>query len=159
MISLTLQSEETVYSNKNSELKQALSFKDNGDGTITDSTNGLIWQKCSIGQTGEDCQGFIIFGKAKKMNWKDANIECKSLQLTGKKWRLPSKEELETLVDTKNNPKINTEFFPNTASAYWSSTIHEHYSDNAWYVFFSSGDSYFNYKSSKFNVRCILTRP
>lgn len=29
-------------------------FIDNGDGTITDATTGLVWDKCSIGQTWDN---------------------------------------------------------------------------------------------------------
>jgi hypothetical protein len=35
-----------------------LSYTDNGDGTVTDNNTGLIWQKCSVGQTNDaTCSG------------------------------------------------------------------------------------------------------
>lgn len=39
---------------------------DNKNGTVTFQSNGLIWQKCSVGQTwnGETCSGEAI-----EMTW------------------------------------------------------------------------------------------
>jgi hypothetical protein len=36
------------------------SFEDNFDGTLTDRATGLMWQKCSSGQSwnGNECTGF-----------------------------------------------------------------------------------------------------
>lgn len=48
---------------------------------------------------------------------------CKTLTLAGKDdWRLPAKEELETLLDKRYKPTIAPEF-PNTPEAlFWTST-------------------------------------
>jgi len=37
----------------------AVTYSDNGDGTVTDPTTGLIWMRCSMGQTwtGSTCIG------------------------------------------------------------------------------------------------------
>ncbi len=32
-------------------------FTDNADGTVTDTTTGLMWDKCSWGQTITNCSG------------------------------------------------------------------------------------------------------
>ena len=72
-------------------------------------------------------------------------------------WRLPSKEELVSLVDkSRTNPAINTTYFPSTLSLfYWSSTAVISKTSDAWFVGFDSGDgSYYN-KSNTFYVRCV----
>lgn len=48
---------------------------DNGDGTVTDTKTGLMWQKADAGT----------------MNWETAIAYCKKLMLAGHSdWRLPS---------------------------------------------------------------------
>ncbi|MBJ6922970.1 DUF1566 domain-containing protein, partial [Vibrio cholerae] len=44
-------------------------FSDNGDGTVTHHTTGLIWQRCSLGQSwdGTDCTG-----EATTFTWEEA---------------------------------------------------------------------------------------
>ena len=57
---------------------------DNGDGTITDTTTGLMWQQ----STQED------------MDWESVISYCESLTLGGyNDWRLPNINELKSLVD------------------------------------------------------------
>ncbi|MDX1958620.1 MAG: DUF1566 domain-containing protein [Leptospiraceae bacterium] len=136
---------------------KAPSFKDNGNGTVTDTANKLIWQKCSIGQTGETCGGFLIFGGAKKKNWDDAIRECNASTLAGKKWKLPSIDELKTLIKERDiRPTIDTEFFPNTIDYdYWSSTSYISNTSVAWVVFFVNGTVITNDKSLNNYVRCV----
>jgi hypothetical protein len=54
-------------------------------------------------------------------------------------WRLPSKDELITLVDLNGGkPTINTAYFPNTqSSSYWSSALD---TNRVWGVYFGGGD-------------------
>ena len=56
-------------------------------------------------------------------------------------WRLPTKEELQTIVDaSRTYPSINTTWFPNTQSSYyWSSTPNGNNNNYAWYVYFGNG--------------------
>ena len=57
-----------------------------------------------------------------KANWYDAKIYCTFLEVAGKKgWRLPTREELHEIYQSKNN-------FTNTY--YWSST--DDNDDDAW---------------------------
>ena len=83
---------------------------DNGDGTVTDTVTGLMWQQ----------------GEAGAMNWQNALIYCEDLALAGyDDWRLPNRNELHTLVDyTEFNPAIDIVRFPGalSSSRYWSST-------------------------------------
>ncbi|MDM8522993.1 DUF1566 domain-containing protein [Desulfococcaceae bacterium HSG8] len=100
-------------------------FTDNGNGTVTDTETGLIWQK--------QCPDSA-------MNWKDALAYCENLSLAGyNDWRLPNKEELRSIADYETyTPTIDTGYFPNTISAYyWSSATYDNIS--AWCIHFSNG--------------------
>ncbi|MCP4287360.1 MAG: DUF1566 domain-containing protein, partial [Gammaproteobacteria bacterium] len=114
-------------------------FVVNGD-EVTDTETGLIWQHCSLGQTGSDCSG----GSANTYNWQQA------LQAASAPWRLPNINELESIVEDKCfDPAINPTIFPNTVSSnYWSASPNANYSNNAWYVYFRNGGSYYGYSKS-----------
>ena len=128
-------------------------FIDNKNGTVTFKSNGLMWQRCSIGQTwtGETCSGYDT-----SMSWNDA-MKLSNSFAGYNDWRLPTKDELMTLVfcsDGKYNtdysckimkdvtrPTIITKYFPNTRSVlYWSSSSHADYSSLAFVVDFSDGN-------------------
>ena len=130
-------------------------FTDNGDGTIKDNVTGLVWQKCSAGQTNDSaCSGTEVVKV-----WKTALSYCEDLVLGGRSdWRLPNIRELLSIVDEfKSNPSINTVYFPATlSSGYWSSSIYVHYTSDAWCVDFSSGHSFHRQVWLEYQkVRCV----
>lgn len=135
----------------------AASFKDNGNGTVTDSTTGLLWQ-----QGGSDGQGWN--GQA-FMYWADAISYCEGLSLGGQSdWRLPNVNELKSIVDTKySNPTIDKTYFPNThADSYWSSDLSSKSTygiSYAWGVSFSGGGKYEWMTISALYVRCVTDSP
>ena len=108
-------------------------FIDNGDGTVTNTDTGLMWQQDTAPTT---------------YSWQEALYYCENLTLASHKdWRLPNINELQSLVDyTRYEPTINTDYFPNTvvSSPYWSSTTYVGFydKDSAWVVSFSGGDVY-----------------
>lgn len=83
----------------------APSYKDNGDGTITDNVTGLMWQKNDGGE----------------MIYANAFTYCKSITLGGfSDWRLPTAHELFGLNSYDNvNPALNTTIFTKTTAEYW----------------------------------------
>ena len=96
------------------------------DGTVLDAQTGLVWTRCSVGQTLEEgrCQG-----TAEQMaDWGTALSRVADLNSNGhlghSDWRLPSIKELNTLVDRQcHDPAINLTVFPDTPSApYFSGT-------------------------------------
>jgi hypothetical protein len=89
---------------------QAGNFTDNGNGTVTDGTTGIMWQK-------EDDNT--------KRTWAEAGSYCEGLTLAGySDWRLPDVNDLLSLIPAGDYtaPTIDETYFPNTDSkSYWSS--------------------------------------
>lgn len=135
----------------------AAAFTDNGDGTVSDSSTGLVWQQCSNGQSGAGC----ATGTASTFSWSSALTTCNSLSLAGRSWRLPSANELMSLVDfTANNPAINLTYFPNSISDnYWTSTTLPTTPANARHVFFTEGMLHNLVKTSPRYLRCVASLP
>jgi hypothetical protein len=132
---------------------------DNGDGTVTDTATGLMWAQCSQGQSGAAC----AIGNATGMTWSAALSAAVTANSSGYKgyidWRLPNKNELESIVDISvaTNPAINLTAFPATpaSSVYWSSTTYAPYPAYAWGVIFNVGYTYAANKASGHSVRLV----
>jgi len=102
-------------------------FVDNGDGTVTDTSTGLMWQQATA---------------AGAYRWEEALSYCENLSLAGyNDWRLPDINELHSNVDYSVLPSIDTTYFPNTETAvdYWSSTTSARDTDYVVHVWFASG--------------------
>lgn len=106
---------------------------------VRDLKTGLIWQRCSIGQSwnGKTCAGV-----ASKYKWTDALAKAKTV---GNGYRLPNIKELQSLVEKScHTPAINIFFFPETsainAAGYWSSSLFTGYK-YAWLVSFYEGET------------------
>ena len=99
----------------------APSYKDNGDGTITDNVTGLMWQKSDGGE--------MIFG--------NAATYCQSLTLGGyKDWRMPASHELFGLnsYDYVNPALITTIFTKTLAEYWWTSDLRADDANSVWVV-------------------------
>lgn len=124
-------------------------FIDNGDGTVTDKRNGLVWKKCVEGINGHGCAN----GTAEKFKWQNAVDHVKAINdgdgFAGKKdWRIPTREEIESLISKINkDPAIDVEAFPNTPfdTLYWSSTFTDD-GKNVSAVIFSIGKRLWTFK-------------
>jgi len=79
-------------------------FIDNGNGTVTDRSTGLMWE-----QKTED-------NKDNKYYWDDALDYCESLSWGGyNDWRLPNISEVHSILDYSTfHQAMNTIYFPNT---------------------------------------------
>lgn len=111
------------------------------EGTVYDTWTQLTWQ-----------QPF----PSERYTWEDATNYCASLALPGTGWRLPSINELQTLVDDSVNPAIDKTAFPGTPSEYfWSSSAVIDDATRAWTAFFTNGSTYSFAKSAAKNVRCV----
>jgi hypothetical protein len=103
------------------------------DGTeIADLRTGLIWRRCSEGQTWS---GATCTGTASTFTHEQALVQAQ--KQTG--WRLPSVKELGSIADhSLSNPAINATAFPGTPSLrYWASTPAG--VGIAWFVDFNDG--------------------
>ena len=110
------------------------------DGTVTDTVTGLMWQQCSVGQSGSDCSG----GSATTTthNWQAALVLAGTdTTAAHNDWRLPNKNELSSIVAyNRHSPAINASVFPNTAIAfYWSSSPYASSGGFAWVADFTYG--------------------
>lgn len=127
---------------------------DNGNGTVTDNSTGLIWQKCSAGQNNDGtCGGTVSY-----YNSDQALSYCSALSLGGRDdWRLPNVKELKSLIDnTSYSPAIDAVSFPNTSAYYyWASTTLAGITGNAWFVLFDDGYVQATAKYSLMAVRCV----
>lgn len=130
------------------------SYTDNGNGTITDNSTGLQWQKCDVGLSGADCAA----GSTSTLTWTQATTTCDSMVLGGHSdWKVPNMNELLSLVDFgTSSPAIDSAFFPNTALDYhWSSTPLRFNRPGAWDVTFNDGETNYDDPSTLRYVRCV----
>lgn len=115
-------------------------YTDHGDGTVTDTRTGLMWKRCSEGQTFTNG---TCTGDATTHAWDTAkSLARKSAYAGHNDWRLPGIQELRGLVETcRNNPAINDTVFPMTPSELsWSENIYDRRPNSALFVNFADGD-------------------
>jgi hypothetical protein len=133
-----------------------LSFTDNGDSTITQTSTGLLWQKCTAGQTSNTCSG-----TATTYLWSNAVSYCENLSLGNRTdWRMPNKNELLSIIDyTKNSiPRINLTYFPNSQNTLYftSTTFVLESGDRIYWSSLDTGDFGVGYKASgNAYIRCV----
>ncbi len=121
---------------------------------VMDNVTGLMWEiKTDDGS---------IHDKDNEYDWHKAqSVFIAELNATGfggfSDWRLPTIEELSSIVDNeRDNPAIDTAYFPNTRPAeYWSATTSDREPNYAWCVCFGSGSLGGDYKSYSYYVRAV----
>ncbi|WP_052501620.1 Lcl C-terminal domain-containing protein [Thiomicrospira microaerophila] len=73
-------------------------------------------------------------------------------------WRVPTLNELRSIVDKKHHPVICSSAFPNTpARFYWSASSDAADSGHAWGVLFASGSDYGYSRDHSYHVRLVRT--
>lgn len=140
----------------------APSYVDNGDGTITDKSTKLRWQRCPMGLSGNSCAS----GTISSVIWNTAMPNnCNSLVLgpSGTQWRMPSAAELHTLLLYEPSPHINATFFPNAFAGtgnYHSSTTRVGGTADAYYVNFTVATLQAGIKTGGGSeIRCVASAP
>jgi hypothetical protein len=155
------------------------SFTDNGDGTITDNTTGLMWEKKSDdGDPLHDMNNSYSWCGAScgTTNVMDGTITTTFLAglnagsgFAGHTdWRIPNTNELESIRNLENvNPATYSAFNTGCAATctvtmcsctqnfYWSSTTYQVSTDGAWGVDFNGGRLLADGKSFSDYVRAV----
>ncbi|WP_303852643.1 putative Ig domain-containing protein [Seleniivibrio woodruffii] len=118
--------------------------RDDATNIVTDNLNGLMWQDDAAAATD-------VF---------DVNLavlQCSGMTSGGfSDWRLPTIEELETIVDYGGAAPWIYPVFQNTANAkYITNTVDAGYAPSNWFVDFSTGTSSTDYNWYIYNFRCV----
>ncbi|MEA3456018.1 MAG: DUF1566 domain-containing protein [Campylobacterota bacterium] len=114
-------------------------------GVIRDKELGVLWEKNS---------------PLKTMKWQEGLTYCESLNLGGSQsWRLPSYDELISIVDYENNTSsIATDeiFWDNMSrNYYWSGDAVSNKEKRSWAVAMVQGNSHYYHQGFSINVKCV----
>ncbi len=137
-------------------------FIDNKNGTVIHKRTGLVWQRCSVGQTWT--RG-TCSGTADSYNY-DQATGIRSGLAGHRDWRIPTANELASIVkwgdSLYSSIDINTTVFPNTPVSYFWAFSPESpynfgtsYASGAWVVDFSDGSVGLAGRKNSFPVRLV----
>jgi len=118
-------------------------------GVVTDLTTNLKWQDYYGYELNAD---YEVGGSTGVLPyyWKDVNSYCEELSLDGMGWRVPTVEELESIVDkSQSSPTIDRAFRFTASGFYWSSTTTDEDDNVIRSVDFDSGNTGY---SKKLNI-------
>ena len=135
-------------------------YEISADGSeVTDQNTGLVWRRCSEGM---DWNGATCIGEAGTYTHADA------LQLPGSAgvaWRLPSREELRSIVDMDIHLDLvdgvklaatDLTIFPNTPTReFWSSTLHRDTRGYGYVEFYDGLSGGSESEEKRFHVRLV----
>jgi len=109
-------------------------FVDNGDETITDTMTGLMWEK-KTSAVGSGPSSMDVRDVDNRFTWEYAMNEYVD-RLNGRliafgtdgafarhtDWRIPTMQELQTIVEPSAPGRINAVFGANATATYWTSS-------------------------------------
>ena len=152
----------------------ALSFVDNGDGTISDLNTGLMWEKKGSMVSGlhamEATYPWSNDANATVWEWLDAiNAEGGTGFAGYSDWRLPNRRELDSILDfSRYDPAVSpvfhtgcvagcspTECSCTLANDHWTSTTSAERDNLAWAVHFARGVANDKLKGGSRAVRAV----
>ncbi|KAF7768738.1 hypothetical protein PCIT_a3228 [Pseudoalteromonas citrea] len=132
-------------------------FSANADDTVTDTATGLMWQRCSYGQTFSSATQSCT-GTAQQLNWQQALTAAKNDEFADfKDWHVPSVKELASIIEHQCvEPAANTSVFTDALDEnYWSSTTAIKQIDHAWAYQFADGKNNIKAKTSDVFLRLV----
>jgi len=133
-------------------------YSDQGDGTVVDTQTNLQWMRCALGQIWN---GKINISEAKRYTWQEAIDATHNFNQLGgfagyQDWRVPTIDELKTIVERNKKPAINHAMFPATPlSLFWSCSTVVNINQSAWAVYFYGGSAYWYGKTSYYYLRLV----
>lgn len=149
----------------------ARSFTDNGDGTISDATTGLVWEKLSNDGSIHDWKN--------QYSWNDAfAVKIFTLNASAfgghSDWRLPNLTEMMTMLDWEvSSPATFSAFWDGCEAGcsittcsctlpgrFWTSTTDNYNPSAAWEVDFQLGEMAWDFKTNPYPaVRAVRGGP
>ncbi len=134
-------------------------FKDNGNGTLTDTGSGHTWMRCSLGQTWK---GNTCTGEPRRYSWQGALDEAMELNEDGgygsySDWRVPHLRELAMIIERQcTDPRINLSLFPATPPEFfWSANTGGRARPGAFMLSFGQEGTDNDYKEQLHFVRLV----
>ena len=126
-------------------LSCSFAFAGGQSGSFIDTKHNLEWQDTAHVEEEE--------------KWAMSQSYCRSLNLLGHKdWRLPTIEELKTIIEIVRDPKEGRRFDYGTTQAYWTSQEDEEDDVNAWAIYMKTAHLFSNDKCDTANMRCVRSR-
>ena len=132
-------------------------FTVSSNGLVQDKNTGLMWMRCSYGQTWESSTASCI-GSPVQITWQDAlQLSVEATFGGHTDWRLPNVKELATIVEKQCvDPSTNPTLFPATvAENYWTATTVTGNESAAWAVAFYNGKNNTKDKLLDLHVRLV----
>lgn len=120
-------------------------------GEVTDNYTCLVWQAESSDTTAT-------------LTWDQATTYCQGLSLNGHAWRLPSLNELASVVDDvpsgNVSPAVDHDAFPNTAANawYWTATPYGSSTTEEWSLNFEDGFTKHQPTATLGIARCVRSQ-
>lgn len=144
------------------ETTPASRFKDNGDGTLTDTQTKKTWLRCALGANwnGSSCENLTT--TFRYVDARAAVDELNQQRVAGRSnWRLPTADELSGIVETRCfKPAINLDVFSySPESGFWTGDTEQGaVSLRAWIVHFLHGGRYISNQNQSWRVRPVADR-
>lgn len=137
-------------------------FTTAADGSVLDKQTGLVWMRCSLGQTWE---AGTCTGNAARYAWQDTDWIKETFNLEGyaghHDWRIPLVPELASIVELAcAGHRINATVFPNTpGGVFWSRSEKPKAEDYAYTLNFGAGGAAAKLKSTPGALRLVRAGP